>query len=80
MLALSVIKAIEMVGEGASKTSAECRKECSQVPWTDIISMRNRLIHVYFDCDLDIVWDTLSDDLPSLIDTLKKIIDHHEIA
>jgi uncharacterized protein with HEPN domain len=40
----------------------------------DIVAMRNRLIHVYFDIDVDRVWDTISDDLPPLITVLERIL------
>lgn len=44
----------------------------------NIIGMRNRLIHVYFDIDLDRVWDTITDDLPPVIATLEKIVQKEE--
>jgi uncharacterized protein with HEPN domain len=45
-----------------------------EIPWANIVAMRNRLIHVYFDIDLDRVWDTVTDDLPPLITALEKAI------
>jgi uncharacterized protein with HEPN domain len=74
MLTLSVIKAMEMIGEAASKISKECREAHPEIPWADIIAMRNRLIHVYFDIDLDVVWDTLTEDLPPLIATITEVV------
>ena len=44
------------------------------VPWIDIVGMRNRLIHAYYDVDLDRVWDTLNADLPPLVTELEKIV------
>jgi uncharacterized protein with HEPN domain len=67
MLTLSLIKSIEIIGEAASTVTSETRDQFSEVPWRDIVAMRNRLIHVYFDIDLDRVWDTITDDLPGLI-------------
>ena len=52
----------------------ETRDEYTELPGANIIAMRNRLIHVYFDIDLDRVWDTVTDDLPPLIAALEKII------
>lgn len=49
------------------------REEFPQIPWMNIISMRNRLIHGYFDINLDIVWKTVVEDLPPLIAELEKI-------
>ena len=74
MLVLSLVKDIEIIGEAASKVSAEVRAKNADIPWLDIIDMRNHLIHAYFDIDLDIVWDSVIRDLPPLIDTLGKII------
>ena len=42
--------------------------------WIDVISMRNRLVHAYFDIDLDLLWSTATDDLPDLISKIEKII------
>lgn len=74
MLALSVVKCIEIVGEAASRISQETQQEVPQIPWPDIVSMRNRLIHAYFDIDLDRVWDTVEGDLPVLIEQLEELL------
>lgn len=75
MLALSIVKSIEIIGEAASKISDEARRESPAIPWQDIISMRNRLIHAYFDINLDIVWDTVTEELPRLLNELEKVLD-----
>jgi uncharacterized protein with HEPN domain len=66
MLALSIVKLIEIIGEAASGVSSEFRERHPAIPWPDIVSMRNRLVHVYFDIDPDRVWDTMIEDLPRL--------------
>lgn len=73
MLTLSLVKCIEIVGEAASRISREQQAALPQIPWSKIISMRNRLIHAYFDIDLDIVWDTVSEALPELLTSLESI-------
>ena len=73
-LVLSLVKLIEIIGEAASKITNECRWETPQIPWKNIITMRNRLIHAYFDIDLDILWQTVIEDLPPLIDELGRIL------
>ncbi len=73
MLALSIIKDIEIIGEAASKVTQESREKFHGIPWAAIVAMRNRLIHVYFDIDLDRVWDTVTEDLPKLKASLEKI-------
>jgi len=74
MLLLSLVKSIEILGEAASRVSPEARAECPNLPWTDIVAMRNRLIHAYFDINRDIVWHTVTEELPPLITELEKII------
>lgn len=63
-LELALVKCVEIIGEAASSVSKESRDNLPQIPWTDIVGMRNRLIHAYFEINLDILWKTLTDDLP----------------
>jgi len=73
-LVLSLVKAIEIIGEAAANVTTKCREEFPRIPWRDIVSMRNRLIHAYFDINLDILWKTVDEDLPPLIAELEKIV------
>jgi uncharacterized protein with HEPN domain len=73
-LALALVKSIEIVGEAASKVSRELRSKSPEIPWTDIVAMRNRLIHSYFDVNLDIVWETVTDELPSVVEQIQKLL------
>jgi uncharacterized protein with HEPN domain len=73
-LTLSLVKSIEIIGEAASKITKECQQAYPVIPWVNIIAMRNRLIHTYYDIDLDRVWDTMTSDLPPLIAELEKIV------
>ncbi len=74
MLSFALVHAIEIIGEAASKVSPEGRSACPSLPWASIIGMRNRLIHAYFDVDLDRVWETIADDLPPLIAALEAVL------
>lgn len=74
MLALSLVKEIEIIGEAAAKVSVETRQKYKTIPWLDMIDIRNHLIHVYFEIDLDILWDTVLNDLPPLVKELEKIV------
>jgi uncharacterized protein with HEPN domain len=74
MLILSLVKDIEIIGEAAGKVSQETKNMSGKIPWQDIIDMRNHLIHAYFDVDLDILWDTILNDLPPLVEDLEKIV------
>jgi|WetSurMetagenome_2_1015567.scaffolds.fasta_scaffold155228_2 uncharacterized protein with HEPN domain len=71
-LEFALIRCIEIIGEAAANISKESRDELPQIPWTEIISMRNRLIHGYFEINLDILWETVVKDLPPLISVLEK--------
>jgi len=71
----AIIRAVEIMGEASARVSDETRKKHSQIPWRDITAMRNRLIHGYFDVDTDIVWNTVSNEIPTLIHYLKAITD-----
>lgn len=74
ILILSVIKDVEIVGEAASKISEQIKLKYSEIPWKDIIGMRNRLIHGYFDVNINLVWNTTKYNLPPLINSLKQIL------
>ena len=74
MLTLAVVKSLEILGEAASKVSKETQDSLPQIPWSAIVRMRNRLIHGYYDVNLEIVWKTLTEDLPRLIPELERII------
>jgi len=67
-----------MIGEAASKVSQEAKASHPALPWSDIINMRNRLIHAYIDVDLDVVWDTVTKDLPPFIALLEKTLESYE--
>lgn len=65
LLVLGLMKAVEIIGEAAYQISPSTRSQLPGIPWEDIIGMRHRLVHAYFDIDLDILWHTVQDDLPS---------------
>lgn len=70
----AVIRSLEIIGEAASKIPKDIRMKYPGVPWEEITGMRNRLIHEYFGVDLDIVWQTVQDDLDQLEDAMKIIL------
>ena len=74
MLVLSLVKCIEIVGEAAGRVSEEVRSRHPQIPWRNIIGMRHRLIHAYYDVNPDILWTTVIEDLPPLISSLENIL------
>lgn len=73
-----MVHLLEILGEAAVGISNEVQVQYKKIPWKEIIAMRNRLIHRYFDIDLDIVWETIQNDIPPLIPILKEIIELHK--
>lgn len=74
LLGFAVVRAIEVVGEAASKITPEARATLPQIEWKNIIGMRNRIVHNYLEVDYDIVWKVLNEGLVSLITELEKIL------
>ena len=72
-LVLALVKEIEIVGEAAARVSEATRAHLPGIPWDELIGMRNRLVHAYFDVNLSIVWQTVHEDLPKLIALLEPI-------
>ncbi len=70
----AVLKAIETVGEAASNVSQETRQAHPEIPWKEIVGMRNRLVHVYFDVSLHRVWETVRQDVPRLVALLEPLV------
>ena len=70
LLALAVVRLLEIIGETAIRVPAEERARRPGVPWVSIVGPRNRLIHGYDDVDHDIVWEIVTTDLPSLVSQL----------
>lgn len=70
----AVIRCVEIIGEAAAKLSAETREAAPDVPWSAIVGMRNRLVHAYFDVDTDVVWKTVTAELPALKDRLQALL------
>ncbi len=71
----SVVRRIEILGEAARRVSMETQRSLSQIPWAEMISMRNFLIHEYDDIDPEIVFATVRQDLPALIDQLEMLLE-----
>ena len=70
----AILKSVEIIGEAASRISEETKAGHPDIPWTEIIGLRNRLVHAYFAIQLDIVWQTVQDDLPPLIAQLEPLV------
>ena len=80
ILAAALERFIEVIGEAASKVSSGTKTDALQIPWREIIGMRNRLVHGYASVDHDIVWDVVSRDLVEVIDSLEALLDDSSAA
>jgi uncharacterized protein with HEPN domain len=74
-LNLSLVRLLEIVGEAAGRVPGEERARHPDIPWPEIVGLRNRLIHGYDSVDFDILWQIVSDDLPPLIAALEKALE-----
>jgi uncharacterized protein with HEPN domain len=70
----AVVRQIEIIGEAARSISEEFREKHSKLPWGKMIGIRNKIIHEYFNANYAIVWDTVSEDLPGLKESIEKMI------
>ena len=68
----SVIRNLEIIGEAARSIPDDFKVQHPDIPWDEMIGMRNKVIHEYFGVDHEIVWKTVTDDLP----TLKKMLEY----
>lgn len=75
MMLFALTRAVEIIGEAASKVSPEARMAVASIPWPEIVAMRNRLIHAYFDIDRDILWKTATQEIPDLLVLLRQAVD-----
>jgi uncharacterized protein with HEPN domain len=71
----AVIRALEIIGEAAKNIPKSIRGRYQEIPWEDIIGMRNKVIHGYFGVDIEVIWKTVQEDLPLLQATLTRIFE-----
>ena len=69
-----VVRQLEIIGEASRNLSPEFRNSQPQIPWQQIIGLRNRVIHAYFEVNLTIIWEVVQNDLPTLREQLEPLI------
>jgi len=74
MATFAIVRAIEIIGEAATSVTDDTKQAYPDLPWPSMIGMRHRLIHAYYDVDLDRVWDTVTVDLPPVIAQLRSVL------
>jgi len=73
MLQFALVQAVQIVGEAARNVSAGTMAIAPDIPWPVIVGMRNRLVHAYFDINLDILWTTVTEALPELLPQITRL-------
>ncbi len=77
-LRLALAHLIQIIGEAARRVSAQTRRDHPEIPWSDIIGMRHKVVHDYLEVDDDIVWDVATTDLPPIVAALQRIVPPEE--
>ena len=72
LLSLGLTRLFEIIGEAAAHISTATREKHASIPWSQMIGMRNRLIHGYDIVDTDVIWQTITEDLPVLVKLLQR--------
>lgn len=70
---LAATRCFSIIGEAANKVSKDVQNGLPHIPWREMIDMRNRLVHVYYDMDWQIIERAVYEELPALLTELKKI-------
>ena len=70
----AAIRELQVVGEAARMVTAETKAKHTEIAWPAISGIRNRIIHEYFNVDYGIIWDTIQEDIPVLIEQLERIV------
>jgi uncharacterized protein with HEPN domain len=74
LLGLALLQLLLILGEAASRVSSARREKHPEIPWGQVIALRNRLVHGYDTVDFDILWKIIASDLPPLITLLENAI------
>ena len=74
VLRRAFVRSLEIIGEAARHVPDEFRRSHDEVSWTNMVGMRDRLIHGYFGIDYEIVWDVITNIIPNLHDDIERLI------
>jgi len=75
LLALAVVRLVEILGEAAKNVSQDIKERTPKIAWRQMAGTRDRLTHAYFDVNLDIIWDIVNNDLTPLVEKLEELLD-----
>ena len=74
----AILRQLEIIGEAAGRISEKTKKKFPSIPWKELVGLRNRLIHAYFDVDHDVIWKTIREYLPPFQELLQQAVDTFE--
>ena len=74
LLNLALVRLLEIIGEAANRVSKDTQSQYHEIPWSQIVNLRNRLIHGYDVVDFEILWQIIKRDVPALILALEKAL------
>jgi uncharacterized protein with HEPN domain len=77
---LAVVHLLQTLGEAARRVSTDQRRAYPEIPWQDIVAMRHKIVHDYFQVDENIVWNVATAELPSLVPVLARLVPHEPDA
>ena len=80
LVGYAVVRAIQLIGQAARGVSGELQTAHPEIPWREMVGMRNVVVHDYADVDLALVWKTVREDLPGLVERLRAILDEGSAA
>ena len=73
----ATIRALEVIGEATKRIPNSLKNRYPDVPWQEMAGIRDKLIHDYFGVNIEVVWNTVKQDLPSLRPQIKRIIEEN---
>ena len=74
MFQFALVHAVQVIGEAATRVSRAGQTAHPEIPWSDAIATRHRMVHGYDRIDYDVVWDTIAEDFPPLIAALERVL------
>jgi len=75
----AVIRALEIIGEAAKAIPEKIKEKHHELPWKEMSGLRDKLIHVYFGVNLEVVWETIEEDIPKLKPIIAEIIKEMDV-
>lgn len=73
----AILRALEVIGEAAKKIPDSIRNDYPEIPWREMAGIRDKLIHDYFGVNMEVVWKTVEEDLPSLQSQIRRVIENN---